>query len=486
VPPIDPARPTRKPAKRHYRLRTPTPDQADRARAHAPAPRPVTPDQADRERPAAQRQHDAEFTARVVRTQRIKALRAANKARGLAILTGKGGKTVDASVQFTRDRLAAEQQRAARLAPALTLLEQLSRPVHGEAAAARQIVHDVKTGRGASLSRAAHAGGEGLKLHDKSLFSDVLKEAGVHSKLATGLGGFGLDVALDPTTYLSFGVGSVGRKAVEAEARKATQAALKRGLSKKAADRAGRAAAQKALKRETNKGVQVGFAGRKTSGRTSAKVARGLRLPQAGEKARGSLPGRLVRHVAPSVRPAGVSEHDFLHVRDAMRRARAIAATGEHAVRNRAQAIARLVPGEKHPQITDALEGRSVAGLSGKERKVVEALAHDYDAMHRAEHAAGLVGPKFKEFGYSPRRASPSSSRPAAAGGRAARSSNPPRPAPTAARTQTSAAPAMTSTRRTRRSPTTSVAATRRQARPQAGHRRAPRRRPPLASRARR
>jgi hypothetical protein len=102
---------------------------------------------------------------------------------------------------------------------------------------------------------------------------------GVHSKLATGLGGFALDVGLDPTTYLSFGVGSVGRKAVEAEARKATKQALKRGLSKKAADRAGRAAAQKALKRETNKGVQVGFAGRKTSGRTSAKVSAGPTSP---------------------------------------------------------------------------------------------------------------------------------------------------------------------------------------------------------------
>jgi hypothetical protein len=139
--------------------------------------------------------------------------------------------------------------------------------------------------------------------------------------------------------------------------------------------------------------------------------------------------------------PRGVSEHDFLHVRDAMRRARAIAATGEHAVRNRAQAIARLVPGEKHPQITDALEGRSVAGLSGKERKVVEALAARLrrDAPRRAR--AGLVGPKFKEFGYSRAAPSPSSSRPAAAGGRAARNSNPPRPAPTASRTRTSAAP---------------------------------------------
>lgn len=285
---------------------------------------------------------------------------------------------------------------AAKLAPVLTILNQLSRPVHGEAAAARAVIAHKP------VLKAAKAG---LTLKDNSTFSDVLADAGVHNKIAKGVGGFALDVGLDPTTYLTFGVSSVGRKAAEAEARKATQVALKAGASKNAANKAGRAAAKKVLATETNRGVTIGALGKRTSGRTTAKAARALHIPQASERARAALPGRLLRHVAPSVKPAGVSEQAFLKVRAALVRGRAVSVNGERQARNRAQAIARALPGDSHPQITDALEGRSLAGLSDKERKVTQALAHDYDQMHRAEHAAGLVGPKFKDFGYSPRRA---------------------------------------------------------------------------------
>lgn len=377
-------------------VRITTPDQQDRARA---AQRPPTPDQQDRNRSPVRRQRDAAVSDRNVREARLRYIRRARREMptiGRVFYQDPIRYNAPTKPFNIREAQAkARQQRAERLAPALTILENLNRPVHAIAAGTRAGI------RGDDVIAAA---GRGLTLKDKSLFSDVLGDLGVKGPLKS-VGGFGLDVLADPTTYASFGAASVGRKVAEKEARKATQKALKSGASKKAADRAGRAAAARVLKTETNRGLTVGFAGKTTSGRTTAKVARGLRVPQASERVRGSLPGRLARHVAPSVRPAGVSERDFLKVRAAIVRGRAIAWTGERAVRNRAQAVARLLPGGRHEKITDALESRSLVGLSPEEAKVARALAHDYDAMHRAEHARGLVGPKFKEFGYSPRRA---------------------------------------------------------------------------------
>jgi len=369
---------------------TPSPDQVDRSRAHRAEQikrsRSLSPDRQDTKRSPAQQRRDAI----VIRTN-IAETRKAGKLR----VTDPKAWRKSGGISIREEQAKARKQRAARLAPALMILEQTARPSHAVAAGTRAAI------RGKNPLPAA---GRGFTLKDKSLFSDVLKDLGVKGPAAS-VGGFVLDVAADPTTYLSFGVGGVAKKAAEKEARKATTKALKAGASKKAADRAGRAAAAKVIKTETNKGFKVGFAGKTTSGRTTAKLSRAVKAPQEAEKLRGALPGRLIRHVAPSVRPAGVAEKDFLKVREAMVRGRAIASVGEKRVRNRAQAVARALPGDAHPKITDALEGRSLAGLTEAEQKVAQALAHDYDQMYRAEHGRGLVGPKFKEFGYSPRRA---------------------------------------------------------------------------------
>lgn len=375
MPPIDPQYTSKKPKRR--KVTVTTPDRADDRAAirkdQLARSRSVSPDRQDTKRSPAQQRRD--------RTVVAENIRASTPVRLLP--------------KYEKAREASRKQRAARLAPALTVLEQTARPSHAVAAGARAAIHG---------KNPIPAAGRGFALKDKSLFSDVLRDLGVKGPIAS-VGGFALDVAADPTTYLSFGVGSVGRKAAEKAGRKATEKALKAGASKKAADKAGRAAAGKAAGRESNAGLKVGFAGKTTSGRTTAKLSRAVRAPRAGEKLRAALPGRLVRHVAPSVRPAGVSEQDFLKVRSAMVRGRAIASVGEKRVRNRAQAVARALPGDAHPKITDALESRSLAGLTPEEAQVARALAHDYDAMHQAEHSRGLVGPKFKEFGYSPRRA---------------------------------------------------------------------------------
>jgi hypothetical protein len=254
------------------------------------------------------------------------------------------------------DRLRARNLReeAVTAAPGLRILEQLTRPLH---AAANETLSDIRRG-GVSEILALHAPGSraaadrrralsrGIQNKDKTTYSDVLAAAGVKNKLVRGVGGFGLDVVADPLTYTPFGLAGKGLRAG---------------------------------------GEKVG----------ATRVA---------EKARGTLPVRLARQVNPNIRPAGVSPQHFREVRDALRRGRAITATGEKRARTVAQGIARKLPGDTHPQITDALEGRSTELLNPDEQKVAKFLQAEYDRMHGEEHAAGLVGPKFPEFGYSPRR----------------------------------------------------------------------------------
>jgi hypothetical protein len=105
------------------------------------------------------------------------------------------------------------QRRATGLAPAIWALDQVSRPVYGVAGGADAAV------RGKGVGGIARGVSRGARLKDQTLFSDVLKHAGVKNKTVRAVAGFGLDVALDPTTYLTFGVSSVGGHAVAAEAR---------------------------------------------------------------------------------------------------------------------------------------------------------------------------------------------------------------------------------------------------------------------------
>jgi hypothetical protein len=110
---------------------------------------------------------------------------------------------VAAAVKSTRVTAAHKASVAGKLAPVLKVLDQTTRPVHAVAGAADAAV------TGKNVLRAAQ---RGIENKDRTTFSTVLKHAGVKNKLVRGVAGFGLDVALDPTTYLTAGTGSVAEK----------------------------------------------------------------------------------------------------------------------------------------------------------------------------------------------------------------------------------------------------------------------------------
>lgn len=77
----------------------------------------------------------------------------------------------------------------------------MSRPVFASAGAAKALVKNFDSNVTNNENPLWEAW-KGLKGEEKETYSDVLKEAGVKNKIATGLVGFALDVALDPTTYI--------------------------------------------------------------------------------------------------------------------------------------------------------------------------------------------------------------------------------------------------------------------------------------------
>lgn len=246
--------------------------------------------------------------------------------------------------------LSAELKR--RWAPAtrgaINLLAETSRPIHGIAGG----VYAAQKGK--NVLKGAK---RGFELKDRKLFSDVLKEAGA-PKVVQTVGGFGLDVGLDPTTYVTLGssvpVKAAARAAEKATAEKFAAHELKKAAApvsravkkpqkttagivkteteravKRLEDRAqrkgrsvtpsqraqaerrvqerfgatpGEGAARRARKRaenagQGNRGLTVGLGRRgkvKTSGRATAAVSRTLGVPNVAKATKESGPVQVV------------------------------------------------------------------------------------------------------------------------------------------------------------------------------------------------
>lgn len=96
-------------------------------------------------------------------------------------------------------------------------LDILSRPNYASAAAAKSLI----TGQGNPLQEAWR----GLKGEKRTTYSDVLAATGMDKGPLRSVVGFGLDVGLDPTTYLTFGTGGGAKVAVKGVQKTLTPAA---------------------------------------------------------------------------------------------------------------------------------------------------------------------------------------------------------------------------------------------------------------------
>jgi len=84
----------------------------------------------------------------------------------------------------------------------LKTLDYLNRPLYASAGFANAIV------QGKTMEKAFESALLGLRGKERVFYSEVLKSAGIKNKYIRAIGGFTLDVALDPVTYMTFFTGA--------------------------------------------------------------------------------------------------------------------------------------------------------------------------------------------------------------------------------------------------------------------------------------
>jgi hypothetical protein len=276
---------------------------------------------------------------------------------------------------------------------AIDILEETTRPLHAVAEATRVNVKRVKQGKlpGAPgpTFRAAVRGARNQK---RTVFSDVLKEAGVKNKAVRAGAGFALDFAADPTSYFSIGATApaktaakvaakqTAKKVAKTQARAATKVVPRKGESDLAASiRVGaekRQAAERLAKRKArrveatdrgqNKGITVGTRHHRTSGRASAAVLRVSGASALAKKVRGTDLVQDVGKVArPDFRPKGVDADDFKRIRAAEAEKRASITSKEREVEDLARAYRKKFGEKQYGQIIDAIESGNLQALRG-------------------------------------------------------------------------------------------------------------------------
>lgn len=283
------------------------------------------------------------------------------------------------------------------------VLEVTARPSHAVAAGVDAAL------RGKGVGGIAKAEARGLAGKDKTNFGKILKSRGVPAGVAS-VAGFGLDVGLDPTTYITGGAGSVARKAAEDAAKDAEKRALKLGLTKEQAARHGQRAARKALKTHPDsKGITVKVAGHEVPGvrRATAKAGRGAK--KAGDKApakiRGAAAGakNVVHDVRPSLRPSGVPEDQFLGARRAARTARATRNQAQVSVEEQARALQKALTPDEYERVIHAVETQTIGKLPERLRRAAvvirSANRHALRVRKRAGVKEGEVGGKTVTLG---------------------------------------------------------------------------------------
>ena len=100
--------------------------------------------------------------------------------------------------------IVAQQEREATQPKGLLMktIDYINRPLYASAGFSNAIVG------GKGVEEALMAAGKGISGQERLYYSDVLQTSGVKNKYVRAIGGFALDVLLDPVTYITFGTGA--------------------------------------------------------------------------------------------------------------------------------------------------------------------------------------------------------------------------------------------------------------------------------------
>lgn len=245
-------------------------------------------------------------------------------------------------------------------APALKVLEGTTVPLHAIAGTAGGIgpVQGVKR---------------------KTTFGDVLGGGALGHAL-----GLGLDIAADPTTYLTLGTGSVARRAAlqagESAARKATQ----QGLRREADVFRQRAVAQTLRKLpEGRKGLTVSFAGHELPGVRRATAA--LPRPRGPQGIRNA-----VADINPAIAPEGVPQTIHETARRVTRTSRASSSRGVFKAQRQAVALQRQIGKENYQQVIDAIEANDLRRLPDELHAPAKRLQDQFKYTLRLQRQSGI------------------------------------------------------------------------------------------------
>lgn len=269
-------------------------------------------------------------------------------------------------------------------APATKALDALQRVNYAEAGATDALL------KGKGLHGIVKAAGRGIRAKDRTTFGTVLR---AHHVPGAALLGFGLDVLLDPATYVTFGMESAAAKGAAKAAREASAkaervgvraelkpeeiAARKQTAAAAAARQHLRKAERHARPSDLTRGVDVRIAGRSFPG-----VARGTARVRAGAK-HAAAPvsegtgGRTARRLArrfgseanANVRPFGQTLEEKHGLKGLGREARA---GSEKMVRDttaRANSLLGHLADDEQRTVIDAIERNDIGSLRAKRGK---------------------------------------------------------------------------------------------------------------------
>lgn len=291
--------------------------------------------------------------------------------------------------QLLRDRMDSGKPlplaHSALQAPVLKVLQQTTRPAHAIAGAIDAAVTHKP------ILKAAKKGFSDVNAPG---FSKVLKDIGA-PKIVQKAGGFVGDVALDPTTYVTLGVGSVARKAAVDAAKATATKAAKAGMSEAGQVTVAQQAARRAASiAPVGKGVAVKFGGREVPGVRSATAAGGRVLKKAGSKAPGksaaSATRDAVREVRPTLHPAGADPAQYKAARQAARQARATATRGQAAAEGQARTLRKRIGEKNYTDVVAAVERNDFKGLPPELASAAHDIRSSYKGAKRLRKRAGI------------------------------------------------------------------------------------------------